>query len=255
MNWYYVSNDERVGPVTEEAFNTLISQGQITADTMVWNDSMSDWAAYRTVQVAPASAAIPESGVSENDSGSSTCVECGLSKPVDEMLEYEGHLVCGNCKDGFFQRVREGGLINTSFQYASFGARFVAKIIDGIIMFVIGTIIQFGAGLGMGASSTPDPENPFSLVMVVALVLQYVAQGFYYVYLHGKYGATWGKMALKIKVIREDGESISYKRALGRMFAEMLSGIILYIGYLMAAWDPEKRALHDRICNTRVVKK
>ena len=38
-------------------------------------------------------------------------------------------------------------------------------------------------------------------------------------------------------------------------FAEMLSGMILGIGYLMAAFDDEKRALHDRICDTRVVRR
>ena len=70
----------------------------------------------------------------------------------------------------------------------------------------------------------------------------------------GKFGATPGKMACKLKVVRPDGERISYARALGRHFAEMLSGIILYIGYIMAAFDEEKRTLHDRICDTRVIK-
>jgi len=50
-------------------------------------------------------------------------------------------------------------------------------------------------------------------------------------------------------------EPITYGRATGRCFAEILSGMICYIGYLMAAFDEEKRALHDRICNTRVVKR
>jgi uncharacterized RDD family membrane protein YckC len=35
----------------------------------------------------------------------------------------------------------------------------------------------------------------------------------------------------------------------------MLSAILLGIGYLMIAFDDEKRALHDRICDTRVIKK
>jgi uncharacterized RDD family membrane protein YckC len=39
----------------------------------------------------------------------------------------------------------------------------------------------------------------------------------------------------------------------GRYFSEMLSGMIMMIGYIMAGFDDEKRALHDRICNTRVV--
>ena len=42
------------------------------------------------------------------------------------------------------------------------------------------------------------------------------------------------------------------RRAIGRHFSEWLSSI-LFIGYIMAAFDEEKRALHDRICGTRVV--
>ena len=39
----------------------------------------------------------------------------------------------------------------------------------------------------------------------------------------------------------------------GVISAKILSGFILYIGFLMAFWDPEKRALHDRMCATRVI--
>jgi uncharacterized RDD family membrane protein YckC len=55
--------------------------------------------------------------------------------------------------------------------------------------------------------------------------------------------------------VRPDGEKISYARACGRGFAELVSSIILGIGYLMVVFDEEKRALHDRICDTRVVRK
>ena len=62
-------------------------------------------------------------------------------------------------------------------------------------------------------------------------------------------------MACQIKVVSDEGEPITYMRALGRHFAEMLSALILMIGYIMAAFDDEKRALHDRICSTRVIRK
>lgn len=76
----------------------------------------------------------------------------------------------------------------------------------------------------------------------------------YPTYFLGKYSATFGKMACGLKVVRPDGEKISYARACARFFAEFLSSIILGIGYLMVAFDEERRALHDRICDTRVVK-
>ena len=48
---------------------------------------------------------------------------------------------------------------------------------------------------------------------------------------------------------------LSYARSLGRHFAKHLSSFALFIGYIMAGLDEEKRALHDRICDTRVIKK
>ena len=77
---------------------------------------------------------------------------------------------------------------------------------------------------------------------------------FYYIFFHGKFGATPGKMACGLKVVRADGSKLTYGRAMGRFFGDILSGIILGIGYLMIAFDDEKRALHDRICDTRVIK-
>ena len=61
-------------------------------------------------------------------------------------------------------------------------------------------------------------------------------------------------MALGLRIVRADGSSLTYGRATGRFFADYLSNLILFIGYIMAAFDDEKRTLHDRICDTRVVK-
>jgi uncharacterized RDD family membrane protein YckC len=82
--------------------------------------------------------------------------------------------------------------------------------------------------------------------MVVAAVYQ--------IFFLGKFGATPGKMALRLRVVTPTGGKISYARACGRYFAEILSSIILCIGYIMAAFDDQKRALHDYICNTRVIR-
>jgi uncharacterized RDD family membrane protein YckC len=62
-------------------------------------------------------------------------------------------------------------------------------------------------------------------------------------------------MACKIRVVTADGGKVSYMRALGRYFAKILSSMICLAGYIMAFFDDEKRGLHDRICNTRVILK
>ena len=69
-------------------------------------------------------------------------------------------------------------------------------------------------------------------------------------------GATLGMKACGIVVVNADGTGpISLLKAIGRYFASMLSSLILGIGYLMIAFDSEKRALHDYICSTRGVYK
>jgi uncharacterized RDD family membrane protein YckC len=61
-------------------------------------------------------------------------------------------------------------------------------------------------------------------------------------------------MACKIKVVNGDGSKISYLKGMARFFSYWVSSLICLIGFFMMLWDEEKRTLHDRICNTRVIK-
>jgi len=88
------------------------------------------------------------------------------------------------------------------------------------------------------------------LSALVGMVLGCTYETFFIV----KFGATPGKMAVGVKVVRPDGSGIQVGRAIGRYFSKMLSAMILYIGYIMAGFDSQKRALHDMICDTRVIK-
>jgi uncharacterized RDD family membrane protein YckC len=76
----------------------------------------------------------------------------------------------------------------------------------------------------------------------------------YFTFFVGALAASPGKLALGLKVVRPDGSAVGYGRALGRYFAGILSWMILFIGYIMVAFDSEKRGLHDMICDTRVIK-
>jgi uncharacterized RDD family membrane protein YckC len=78
----------------------------------------------------------------------------------------------------------------------------------------------------------------------------------YNVYFVSQFGATPGKMALNLKIIRaSDGAMPSAGLALGRYLAYIIDFVTLYIGFIIAGFDSEKRALHDHICGTRVVYK
>lgn len=243
MDWYYAKDDEQLGPVSQEALDALVNEGTITLSTLVWHQGMTDWQPHGEVATRAAS---PGQGVP----GLTPCVECGRSFPADELVHYSGSYVCAECKPIFFQRVREGVSLDMDVEYGGFWIRFGAKVIDGIIMSIVQVPLLIVSALN--AASNPDAVNP--LLSLGVLLVNYGLPIAYTVFFLGKFGATPGKMALGLKVIRPTGEPITYLRALGRYFAEILSSLILLIGYIMAAFDEEKRTLHDRICDTRVIR-
>ena len=130
--------------------------------------------------------------------------------------------------------------------YAPFGKRFGAKVIDLLILGVVQTCLLL---------SCKDLWKDSDHILSLMYVMQWFFQIGYSSAFLGKFGATPGKMVLRMKVVRANGEDISAMRALGRSLAEVLSAWLLYGGYAMAAFDEERRTLHDRAADTRVIKK
>ena len=84
-------------------------------------------------------------------------------------------------------------------------------------------------------------------------ILVWVLTTAYFVVFTACAGATLGKKAMGLRVVTKEGEKVPFLTVLWReSFARYLSGI-LCIGYLLCLVDPAHGALHDRICDTRVV--
>ena len=243
MAWYYVLNGQSQGPVPETEIKSLQQRKIITPDTPVWTEGMAEWVPLQRSPLATVAAPVGHPVVTH------ACAECGKSFPEDEMLQYENAWVCAACKPVFFQRLKEGVSPRGSLDYASVGRRFLAIFIDGILIdIVILPLIVLSVGFeGLTHRGLSTGVN------VLIYLVQYLFPAAYEIILIGMFGATLGKMIMKIKVVTPEGDRILYGRSTGRYFAKMLSGIILLIGYIMAFWDEEKRALHDRICKTRVI--
>lgn len=64
---------------------------------------------------------------------------------------------------------------------------------------------------------------------------------------------TVGKRVIGAKIVDGQGERISFLRSLCRYFAQILSALILLIGFIMIGFTREKRGLHDWICDTFVI--
>ncbi|MBN4074094.1 RDD family protein [bacterium AH-315-E10] len=245
MAWYYAVGEDRNGPIADEEFEQLVQNGTITQDTLVWQEGMADWVPYsQALALAEQSA----SGASQV-----TCNECGKQFPADQVIMLGQSMVCAACKPNAIQKMKESGQLlgNQDYVIGGLGARFVARILDGIIVGVVNMILVFVitfAGAMMG-DTMATVASLFANLLSIALGAAYV------IFFLGKYQATPGKMALGLKVVMADGSPISYGRATGRFFADILSYILCCIGYIMACFDDERRALHDRICDTRVVNK
>jgi uncharacterized RDD family membrane protein YckC len=144
-----------------------------------------------------------------------------------------------------------------ALQYAGFWIRVAAFIIDAIVVyaavFLVAAIVS-GLVLANGTSAF-DEDNSGAVFVVVALIylVLLVAVVSYFALMESSdKQATLGKMAVGIKVGKSDGEKISFANAIGRYFSKMLSGMILYIGYIMVGFDEKKQGLHDKIANTYV---
>ncbi|MGI8745257.1 MAG: RDD family protein [Bryobacteraceae bacterium] len=182
-----------------------------------------------------------------SDSLTTVCSQCGVAYPAQDLARFGPNLVCANCKPAFAQRLREGAAPGTGMRYAGFWIRVVAVLLDAIALFLVNSIFTF-AIFGSVVSTRLDFAR-LGLSYLISLALGFS----YYVFFWSRFGATPGKMALKLKVVTAQGGPISVGRAVGRYFAYLLSGFTLGIGYIIAAFDSEKRALHDHICNTRVI--
>lgn len=250
MEWYYADSGRQVGPVTERDVERLVKEGKITANTLVWKQGMTDWQQYGKVTHRSAGAAPRARGVM-GVAGQLFCSQCGKSFPQDDMIRYGNAWVCAVCKPIFIQMLKEGVSLAGTMEYAGFWIRLGAKIIDWIILGVINVFVSGSLGFMMASSSDPYLSVMLALISNAFLFAFQVA---YVTWFLGRFGATPGKMACRLKVVMPDGGRVSYPRALGRYFGEILSGLTLLIGYFMAAFDDQKRTLHDRICNTRVVR-
>lgn len=166
--------------------------------------------------------------------------------------------------------------------YASLGARFLAKLVDGLILGGA-TIAAFApAGIALAAGPTRitscsvDDEGNVTigeqinaicevptgatwaaagllgLVGLAAIIWLYV----YYFRREGRTGQTWGRKATNIRLVdATTGAPIGPGRSFGRyLFATFISGNFCLLGYLWAIWDPRKQTWHDKVVTSVVIK-
>jgi uncharacterized RDD family membrane protein YckC len=256
MNWYYADQGQQKGPIDEPALDQLVVAGVVQDDTLVWHEGMPAWQKHSSVRGPVPPPAFPSP--SATTAGETRyCGECGRPFSANELVPIGAVSVCATCKPVYLQKLREGGGLGVGARrYGGFWIRFAARVVDGILLNVIFLVVRLPFGVAMfnpGLAREPAALAGFLSATIAVYFMSAVATACYEIFMISMRGATIGKMIFGLKVIRADGAPVSLGLSTGRYFAQWISAITFGIGYIMAGFDDQKRALHDRICETRVI--
>ena len=156
--------------------------------------------------------------------------------------------------------------------YAGFWLRFVAHILDGLIIglpvTIVAMIVVLSSGFGgfiKNLPNAPDPDEAISNAVgaaffvgigLIVLVIFLGSWLYYALFESSSWQATPGKKVLNIFVTDINGAPASFGRATGRYFAKFVTQLIpLGIGYMLAGLTERKQALHDMIASTLVLRR
>lgn len=197
---------------------------------------------------APASAICPKCG-SALPPNAAYCFSCGL------LLDATAAGAAGRPVSGpGFPGSPASNDAATAGIRAGFWIRFAALLIDACVLGLVEfLLILLHPGVGLEVYS--NAESFFQRTDTwIDWATGLVGLGYYTAGV-AVWSTTIGKRLLGLYVLRPDGSRVGWGRALARYWAPMLSAVLLGVGFLMVAFRPDRRALHDLICGTVVVRR
>ncbi|NSL42964.1 RDD family protein [Streptomyces sp. 8P21H-1] len=130
--------------------------------------------------------------------------------------------------------------------YAHWGQRFLATLVDGLVLMV--AYLPLVIGTALGNDSAAAILGLITFVAIVGMAIWMLVQ-------EGRTGQTIGKKALGIRLLREsDGQPLGVGMAFVRRLAHFLDSIACYLGWLWPLWDSKKQTFADKVCSSVVVK-
>ncbi|MFG3448462.1 MULTISPECIES: RDD family protein [unclassified Stenotrophomonas] len=251
--WYYADGQDRQGPLLVEDLRQRFQRGEISLATLVWREGYPQWKplseAVEELQLQNLTSAADNLGSGIDLRGDYTAIDNGTA-PLPgtgggTYSPYTAPAATGN----YAAAVVGGGEV----VYAGFWKRYAAYFLDSIVVSIINIPVSLVFNLIGAASGNESLALALSLVAMLGGFV--IGIGYYAGFHASRGGATLGKMAVGIKVVRSDGERITFLRGVGRYFGFILSSLTLMIGFIMAAFTERKQALHDMLCDTLVVDK
>ena len=269
--WYYVEAGESVGPVDEAALRQRVRDGLLRRNSLVWREGMREWIQAGDVPgLLPPAVPEPTSSPAPDHQPEDPPDSSEMTHPeppqreatvVPDPLPANTAVTAGAPADTADVdpttpvAPSSSSSADNGFSYAGFWKRLAALVIDYTIVFVSMFVLFLGLGIlvailnGTDTYSADDWESMVNCFSFIAFWMYFAGME------SSRYQGTLGKVMLRIKVTDLSGQPISFGRACGRHFSKIISGILLGIGYLMAAFTQKKQALHDMIAGCLVVEK
>lgn len=249
MTWYTWQNGVQQGPFEEQQVKDWATAGALEPGTLLWHEGAAGWRPLADFFTA-----------AEPEGPRRRCARCGTMYPESWIARWGGAEVCAYCKPRHVAELREGSAVKLGQgEFAGFGVRFAARMIDGVILSVLNMTLQvpmFVAAAGLGQSAKPEQMGAtFLWIYGFTMLAQFAVQCGYEVWFVTRKGGTPGKLMLQLQVLDSEGNRLRRGQSFGRYFAQFLTALTMGVGYLLPLWDSEKRTLHDMVADTRVMKK
>jgi uncharacterized RDD family membrane protein YckC len=153
-------------------------------------------------------------------------------------------------------------------EYAGFWLRFLAFLIDNVVMGIAFVLILipliFLTGLGgvIGAIHPDEDFNDVGIFMLIGLIFLAATVSLVFTWLYhalmesSEWQATVGKKLLGLVVTDMAGQRVSFWRATARHFAKIITNMVpAFIGYILAAFTEKKQTLHDMLAGCLVLRR
>lgn len=145
--------------------------------------------------------------------------------------------------------------MSSRYEYAGFGARLLALIIDVILLSIIAFVTVFVLGMlgwidveAMRIAQEKGEITTFEIVWNIVATIAFIAMWVIW-------AGTPGKLLLKLKILdAETGNKISVLQAVIRYLMYIPSTLVLFLGFFWILFDKHKQGWHDKVAKTVVVK-
>jgi uncharacterized RDD family membrane protein YckC len=210
----------------------------------------------------------PECGYN-NRSGAHTCRSCDALLPRPQAVTLRRQPPRRQVRRDNTIVSAQHGVVRlrkdiADYRRAGFVIRGVAMVFDLLFVVMLDGALLFGGSVLIGKTTGIIDmiltSRGFEFLSIIAPLLKAALATtvcippLYFIVMTALFGQTIGKMIAGIRVVRSNGGRVSYARSFIRLVGYVVSGVLLFAGFLWIIWDPERQGWHDMLADTVVIR-